>query len=103
TSEELFDKTIDSGFNIMLTDVATDGLGPEWIGKKLSKDNVQEFKRLSKKFGFDILGEGGYYNTLVTDGPIFNKRIEIINSSKIWDNKTSSGYLEIEEAKLVPK
>ncbi len=103
TSEELFDKTINSGFDIMLTDVATDGLGPEWLGKRLNKENVEEFKRLSKKFGFDILGEGGYYNSLVLDGPIFNKRIEILNSKKIWDNKTSSGYLEIENARLVPK
>lgn len=103
TSEELFDKTVNSGFDILLTDVATDGLGSEWLGKKLNKDNVDEFKHLSKKFGFDILGEGGYYNTLVVNGPIFNKRIEVVNSRKVWDNKTSSGYLEIEEAKLVPK
>lgn len=103
TSEELFDKTMDSGFDIMITDVATDGLGPEWLGKKLNKENAEEFKKLSKKFGFDILGEGGYYNTFVVDGPIFNRKIEVVNSKKVWDNKTSSGYLEIENAKLVPK
>ena len=103
TSEELFDRTINAGFDIMLTDVATDGLGPEWLGKKLNKETAEEFKKLSKKFGFDCLGEGGYYNSLVIDGPIFNKRIEVVSSKKIWDNKTSSGYLEIEEAKLVPK
>ncbi len=103
TSEELFDKTIDSGFDIMLTDVATDGLGPEWIGKKLNKENSDEFKELSKKFGFDILGEGGYYNTFVMDGPIFKKQIQVLNSRKVWDNKTSSGYMEIQDAKLVPK
>ncbi len=103
TSEQLFDKTIDSGFDIMITDVATDGLGPEWIGKKLTKDNMGEFKDLSRKFGFDILGEGGYYNSLVLDGPIFSKRIEILNSKKVWDSKTYSGYMEIENAVLVPK
>lgn len=102
TSEKLFDETINSGFEIMLTDVATDGLGPEWLGNKLNKETASEFKKLSKKFGFDILGEGGYYNTLVTNGPIFKKKIQVTDSKKIWDNKTSSGYLEI-EAKLVPK
>ena len=103
SSEELFDKTIDSGFDIMLTDVATDGLGPEWIGKKLNKENAEEFKMLSKRFGFDVLGEGGYYNTFVTDGPIFKKQIQVLNSRKVWDKKTSSGYLEIEDATLVDK
>ena len=103
TSEELFDKTISSGFEIMLTDVASDGLGPEWIGKKLSKENAEEFNILSKKFGFDVLGEGGYYNSLVLDGPIFNKKIQIISSKKIWDSKTYSGYMEIQDARLVDK
>ena len=103
TSEELFEKTINSGFDIMLTDVASDGLGPEWIGKKLNKENAEEFKILSKKFGFDILGEGGYYNTFVLDGPIFNKKIQVLNSKKIWDSKTFSGYMEIEDAKLTDK
>ena len=103
TSEELFDKTVNSGFDIMLTDVASDGLGKEWIGKRLTKDNADEFKRLSKKFGFDVLGEGGYYNTLVLDGPIFNKKIQVTSSKKIWDNKTYSGYLDIDQAKLVSK
>lgn len=103
TSEELFDKTIDSGFYIMLTDVASDGLGPEWIGKKLDKENAEEFKRLSKKFGFDILGEGGYYNSLVLDGPIFSKKIQILNSKIVWDSKTFSGYMKIEDAVLINK
>ena len=103
TSEELFDKTIESGFDIMLTDVASDGLGPEWIGRKLNMQNADEFKMLSKRFGFDVLGEGGYYNSLVLDGPIFNKRIEILNSHKVWDNKTYSGYLEVKDAALAEK
>ncbi|MBI2084545.1 MAG: diphthine--ammonia ligase [Candidatus Aenigmarchaeota archaeon] len=103
TSEELFDRTVSSGFDIMLTDVATDGLGVEWLGKKLNKSNADEFKKLSKKFGFDVLGEGGYYNTLVVDGPIFKKKIEIVKSRQVWDTKTSSGYLEIEDAKLGSK
>ncbi len=103
TSEELFRKTIDSGFDIMMTDVASDGLGPEWLGRKLNKSNFEEFKELSKEFGFDILGEGGYYNTFVVDGPIFKKKIEFIDAEKVWDNKTASGYLEVNNAILVPK
>ncbi len=103
TSEEMFDKTINSGFEIMLTDVASDGLGSEWLGKKIGTGNAEEFKKLSKRFGFDVLGEGGYYNTLVLDGPIFKKRIDIVKSKTVWDTKTSSGYLEIEDAALKSK
>lgn len=103
TSEELLREEINAGFDIRITSVASDGLGPEWLGAQLNKDNLEKWLELSKKFGFNEIGEGGYIDSFVCDGPIFKKRIEIISSKKIWDNKTSSGYLEIEEAKLVPK
>ncbi|MBI4010611.1 MAG: diphthine--ammonia ligase [Candidatus Aenigmarchaeota archaeon] len=103
SSEELFEKTINSGFDIMLTDVASDGLGPEWLGRKLNKSSFEEFKEMSKEFGFDILGEGGYYNTFVVDGSIFKKKIEFTEQIKKWDAKTSSGYLEVKNAVLRSK
>lgn len=103
TSEELLDEEIKSGFDIRITDVATDGLGPDWLGRKLDEKSAKELKRLAGEFGFDPVGEGGSFNTLVLDGPGFNKKIEIINSKKVWDNKTYSGYLEIEDAVLVDK
>jgi len=62
-----------------------------------------DLKHLSGKFGFDALGEGGQYNTFVVDGPIFKQRIEFLEEEKIWDSKTSSGYLEVKDAKLEDK
>lgn len=103
SSEELLKREIEAGFEILITDVASDGLGPEWIGKKLTKENLKEFIELAKKYGFDVLGEGGYYNTLVVDGPIFKKRIEIREFEKIWDEKTYSGYLLPKKVVLLPK
>jgi len=103
TSEELLREEIKTGFDIRITSVASDGLGPEWLGEKLNSDNLTKWLELSKKFGFDCIGEGGYMDSFVCDGPIFKKRIEVVNSRKVWENKTNSGYLEIEEAKLVPK
>jgi diphthamide synthase (EF-2-diphthine--ammonia ligase) len=47
--------------------------------------------------------EGGEGETLVVDGPIFKKRVEIVKSRIVWDRKTGSGYLDIKEAKLIPK
>jgi len=103
SSEELLRKEVDAGFEILITDVASDGLGKEWLGKKITKENVEEFIQLSKKYGFDPLGEGGYYNTFVVDGPIFKKRVEIKNFEKVWDEKTYSGYIVPTEVELVEK
>ncbi len=103
TSEQLLKEEINAGLDIVITDVAADGLGPEWIGKKLDKKTFLEFKKLSERFGFDILGEGGYFNTFVVNGPKFQKRIEFLDTAKIWDSKTESGYLEVKDAILVSK
>ena len=60
TSEELLHEEIKAGFDIRITSVASDGLGPEWLGERLNSDNLEKWLGLSKKFGFDCIGEGGY-------------------------------------------
>lgn len=103
TSEELLKEELKSGLDIRITNVAVEGLGPEWLGRKLDQNNLKELIKLSKKFGFDPLGEGGHYDSFVVDAPIFKKRIEFIDTSKVWDSKTSSGYLDVQNATLVSK
>jgi len=100
---DLFKEAIQLGFDIRITQVATEGLGPEWLGRRVDLGTLEQLKKLSEKCGFHIGFEGGYADTFVVDGPIFKKRIEFTNTSKVWDNKTSSGYLEVKEANLVPK
>ena len=92
-SEELLKEELDKGLEIMITECAAGGLTKEWLGKIISKENFSEFKALSRKHGFDLLGEGGAYNTFIMDAPFFKNRIEIIKSEKHWDEKTRSGYL----------
>ena len=100
---KLFEKAIKEGFDIRITQVASQGLGPEWLGKKIDLKVLEELKKLSEKYGFHIGFEGGYADTFVVDGPIFKKRIEFVDAEKVWDNATNSGYLEIKSAKLIEK
>ncbi|MBI2085491.1 MAG: diphthine--ammonia ligase [Candidatus Aenigmarchaeota archaeon] len=103
TSEELLRAEISAGLDIRIVNVAADGLGPEWLGKKLDASNFGEFKQLSNKYGFELLGEGGMYDSFVADAPFFKKRIELKNFKKVWDSKTKSGFIEVENAELVDK
>ena len=100
---ELFKEAIEKGFEIVITQVASEGLGPEWLGKKIGLKELEELKRLSETYGFHIGFEGGYADTFVMDGPIFKKKIEFVDTKKVWDVKTNSGYLEVKEARLVEK
>ena len=100
-SYDLLKEMISKGYEIIITEVASDGLTEKHLGFKLNKDTFDYFNKLSQKYGFEILGEGGYYNSLVVDGPIFKKRLAILNEKKVMNG--SSGYLEVNEVAVVDK
>jgi len=101
-SEDLLKEEIASGLEIVMTEVAAGGLTKDMLGLKVN-ENFQLIKTLSVKHGFDVLGEGGSYNTFVTDAPFFSKRIEILDYDSLWDEKTRSGYIDVKMAKFIPK
>jgi len=83
--EELIRQAIDAGFEMVIVGVAAHGLDDSWLGRTLDSGALEELKKLSKKFGIDVGGEGGEYETFVISGPIFKKRIKIKDSEKTWD------------------
>lgn len=80
-------------FEIYITAVSAEGLGPELLGKK--------FGEIGKRKNIHPLLEGGEGETFVTDAPFFKKRIEIKKWKTEWDGVR--GVAHIEEAKLVNK
>jgi len=92
---------INAGFEILIVGVAAHGMDESWLGRRLNIEALGEIIKLSDKFGIDTGGEGGEYETLVVDGPIFRKRIEILKSSKKWDGVR--GELIIGKVELVEK
>jgi len=88
---------------IIIVQVAADGMTESWLGRTLDAQAVEDLSALHKKYGVHVMGEGGEYETLVADAPIFKKRIKVINSEKKWFDEQSRGYLEIHEFKLEDK
>ncbi|MBU4266070.1 MAG: diphthine--ammonia ligase [Candidatus Altiarchaeales archaeon] len=82
---ELIKDAIDARFEMVIVGVAAHGLDDSWLGRTLDSGALEELKKLSRKFGIDIGGEGGEYETFVIDGPIFKKKIKIKDSGKTWD------------------
>jgi len=101
--EELLREEAESGFDIIMTGVSSDGFDKAWIGRRLDQKAIEDLKKLNQKFGVNICGEGGEYESLVLDCPAFSKKIKILDSEKVWDEKTSSGYLLVKKAILVDK
>jgi diphthamide synthase (EF-2-diphthine--ammonia ligase) len=74
-------------------------LGEEWLGRVLNKKFYDDILKLGN---VDACGEGGEYHTVVTDGPTFKKKIEILETQK---HKLDGGfgYLEIKKFEVKPK
>jgi ABC transporter with metal-binding/Fe-S-binding domain ATP-binding protein len=89
------------GMDVIVTAVAAMGLDDSWLGRKLDMDALMELESLNTRYGVDICGEGGEYESLVLDAPWFNDRIEIREAKKIWDGV--SGVYDVLSAHLVPK
>lgn len=98
---KLLREMIDSGFEAIITSVAAQGFDGSWLGRKIDAECLNDLKMLHEKFGIDISGEGGDYETLVLDAPFFRKRIKPMKVERFW--KGDRGYLVIEEARLIEK
>ncbi|MGC9516089.1 MAG: TIGR00289 family protein [Methanomicrobiales archaeon] len=90
---------IELGFEVIITSVSAEGFDESFLGRKIDKKLLEKLVRLHEKYGIHMAFEGGEAETLVLDGPIFHKKIEVLKSRKVWD--ADSGYLFIEEAKLL--
>jgi len=88
---------IDNGFKAVIISAKADLIAKEWLGRRVDND----FVAYLKDNGIDPCGEKGEYHTLVVDGPIFNKRIEIEKSQVI--RRESHWLLDISRFRLAPQ
>ncbi len=100
--EKYLKEIIAAGFKVVITSVSAEGLGGELLGKELNLDMVERLKAISSRTMFHLGFEGGEAETIVLDGPIFKKRIEILEAEKVMESR-NSGYLRIRKLGLVGK
>jgi diphthine-ammonia ligase len=95
---KLLAEFIEAGFRAVVVVVKAGLLGKELLGRVVDKDFLALLQR-SK----DVTpcGETSEYHTLVIDGPVFNKRLEIIKSEVV--TRGEHHFLEILETRLKTK
>ncbi|MBI4095971.1 MAG: TIGR00289 family protein [DPANN group archaeon] len=99
--EEYISEFLKDGFEAIFAGVASHGLTEKWLGRPFDSAALQELKELNQKFKIHISGEGGEYETLVVDGPIFKKKLVIEEAETLW--RGDSGVYVVKKAKLVAK
>lgn len=92
---------IKCGFKVMIVGVSAMGLDKGWLGKQINKASLGKLVTLSKKYGFNLTFEGGEAETLVTDCPLFHKKLRVNAAKTHWDGQR--GMFEILDVSLVKK
>lgn len=92
----LLNEFIDVGFEAIVVCAKAELLGEEWLGRKMDAGFIQELQGKD----FHPCGELGEYHTLVTNGPIFKRRIDIIESEKVL--RDGYRFLDISSFTLSP-
>jgi uncharacterized protein (TIGR00290 family) len=82
---DIVNRFIDLGFEAVVVAVQTDKLGEEWLGRTLDRILLAELAELGN---VTPCGEAGEYHTLVINGPIFEKRLQITETGRL----TRDGY-----------
>ncbi|MFB6137558.1 MAG: diphthine--ammonia ligase [Halobacteriaceae archaeon] len=93
----LGDAMLDAGFEIRVVQVAAAGLDASWLGRTLDAAALDELAGLGEEHSVHLLGEGGEFETLVTDGPHMDRPIRI-EAEPAWEG--TRGTLEITDAWL---
>lgn len=96
--EKLLDEFTGAGFEAIIVAIKANVLGEGWLGCKVDRKFM---RNLSRHKNIDLCGEAGEYHTLIIDGPIFKKRINILESAKTLRN--GRWILDITSYELVEK
>jgi len=88
-------------FHGVFSCVKTLWIAENWLGREFNGDSVAELHALHRRNGLDLCGENGEYHTLVTDAPLFQKRIRIVKWTR--QSNASLAYMLIRQTELVTK
>lgn len=99
--KQILSEFLDEGFKALIIKVRADVFGEDWLGRQLDEASVKDLESLSEKYGIHICGELGEYHTLAYDGPLFTKRLKILDSEKRLTEEC--WFLDIKRHDIVEK
>ncbi|PPQ99038.1 hypothetical protein CVT24_003598 [Panaeolus cyanescens] len=103
--DELLSEMIDSGMEAILIKVAGIGLKTNHLGKTLS-EMKPTLHKLNTLYGLHVCGEGGEYESLTLDCPLFKSRIKLLETEVVIHSDhdfATVAFLRIKSAELEPK
>ncbi len=94
-------KRVVEEFDTIIVSVSAMGLNESFLGRKIDEECFNDLKKVHEKYKIHLAGEGGEYETLVLDAPLYRKRIKILRGKKFWDGVR--GYYIVEDFSKISK
>jgi len=96
------EELINAGIEFVFSSVAAKGLDKSWLGKTITKKEIGDLVKLEEKYGINVAGEGGEFESLVLDAPLFKKKIEV-KKAEIIEISDEEALWVVKEAELKEK
>ncbi len=84
------------GISSLIVSVSAEGFTEDDLGREIDKQYIAELERRNARYGINLAGEGGEYESFVRS--FGEHRIIIESAHKIWEG--SHGYYIIDSARL---
>ena len=97
-SERVLSDFIEAGFEAVIVSAKSDIFDEKWLGQRIDHSSLFGLKKLEEEKGLDVCGEKGEYHTLVVDGPLFRKRIQVTYGDRVQRN--GYWFLDIPRCRL---
>jgi len=96
----LMEEFVDVGFKAVIVSCKSDLFGPEWIGRTIDRGTIAELRGR----GICPCGENGEFHTLVIDGPLFGKSLELTRTETVLrDGFWKHWFLDIKKCRYKDK
>ena len=96
----LLEEFIDLGFKAVVVSCQADKFGKEFVGREVDKNLINELKERN----ICPCGENGEFHTFVVDGPLFKRRIQILESDAVLkEGFWKYWFLDIKKYRIVAK
>jgi diphthine-ammonia ligase len=97
--EEEMQELVDNGFEFIFTSIAAYGLDKSWLNKIITKEDLIKLNKLKDKIGSNVAGEGGEFESLVLNCPLFKNKL-VIEEFEIQEENECTARMIIKKAKL---
>ncbi len=97
--DTLMEELLENDFEFIFTSIAADGLDKFWLNKIITNEDLEKLNKLKQKIGSNVAGEGGEFESLVLNCPLFKKKL-VLEEFEIQEESKYAARMIIKKARL---